>query len=192
MSVAAEPTDQCIVLEGISWEGYVQFDEMLGESRSVRLKFANDRLEIMSPSRRHEHIKSNIGCMIELFCRRERIFFQTEGSATLRREGKRGGEPDESYNFRKGSDEAELVIETALTSGGIDRLDFYRGLAMPEVWIWENECLAVYQWNDGDYVRSEQSRLLPALDLSIVAQFADHPYTSEVLDRFEAALESKH
>jgi Uma2 family endonuclease len=83
---AIAETDQCIVLEGVTWDGYVQIDEMLGESRSVRLKFADDRLEIMSPSRNHEHIKSNIGRMIELYCRRKKKFFQTEGSATLRRQ----------------------------------------------------------------------------------------------------------
>ncbi|MDA0814723.1 MAG: hypothetical protein O3C21_20290, partial [Verrucomicrobia bacterium] len=61
---AITESDQCIVLEGVSWDGYVRIDEVLGESRSVRLKFADDRLEIMSPSRSHEHIKSNIGRMI--------------------------------------------------------------------------------------------------------------------------------
>jgi Uma2 family endonuclease len=186
---AITESDQCIVLEGVSWDGYVQIDEMLGESRSIRLKFADDRLEIKSASRSHEHIKSNIGRMIELYCRREKIFFQTEGSATLRRLGKRGGEPDESYNFTKGKEEAELVIEAALTSGGIDKLDFYRGLQMPEVWIWEHDNLTVYRFEEGDYKQINRSSLLPGLDLSLVARLAGHPYTSEVLDRFEAALE---
>jgi len=180
--------EQKVILHDINWEGYLQIDEILGESRSVRLKFCDNQLEIMSPSRQHEHIKSNIGCMIELYCRREKIFFQTEGSATLRREGKRGGEPDESYIFTKGSEEAELVIETALTSGGIDKLDFYRPLGMPEVWIWEKDTLKVFVFAGGDYELASRSRLLPGLDLSLIAQFADHPYTSEALDRFEAAL----
>jgi len=186
---ASAESDQCIVLEDFSWEGYVQFDEMLGESRGVRLKFADNRLEIMSPSRKHEHIKGNIGRMIELYCRREKIFFQTEGSATLRREEKRGGEPDESYNFVKGGEEAQLVIESALTSGGIDKLHFYEGLEMPEVWIWENEELSVYHFANGAYKKASQSQFLPKLDLSLIARFADEPYTSEVLDRFEQALE---
>ncbi len=180
--------EQRIVLHDIDWEGYLQIEEILGESRSVRLKFCDDRLEIMSPSREHEHIKSNIGRMIELYCRREKIFFQTEGSATLRREGKRGGEPDESYIFTKGSEEAELVIETALTSGGIDKLDFYRPLGMPEVWIWEKDSLQVFVFTEGNYELASRSQLLPGLDPALVAKFADHPYTSEALDQFEAAL----
>lgn len=82
------------------------------------------QLEIVSPSCRHESIKSNIGRMIELYCRRKRIFFQTEGSATLRREGRRGGDPVESYVFTKGNEAPDLVIEAALSRGGIDKLEF--------------------------------------------------------------------
>ena len=181
--------DQRIVLEGISWENYLQIDEMLGESRGVRMKFADDRLEIMSPSRAHEHIKSNIGRMIEVYCRRKKLFFPTEGSATLRREGTRGGEPDESYNFTEGSEEAQLVIETALTSGGIDKLHFYRSLSMPEVWTREDDALSVYHFDSKDYQNVNKSQFLPDLDLSLVESLADHPYTSEVLDRFEEAMD---
>jgi Uma2 family endonuclease len=105
--------------------------------------------------------------------------------------GKRGGEPDESYNFVKGADEAELVIEVALTSGGIDKLDFYRGLEIPEVWIWNNGELAAYRFRDGAYHRTENSVYLPGLDLALVGSLANDPYTSEVLDRFEAALDER-
>ena len=181
--------EQRIVLFGIDWNGYLQIDEILGEERSVRLKFSDGLLEIMSPSRRHEHIKSNIGCMIELYCRKKKIFFQTEGSATLRREGKRGGEPDESYILTKGSEEPELVIEASLTSGGIDKLDFYLPLGIPEVWIWEDGHLRVHALTDGAYQLVSQSGLLPGLDLGLVERLADADYTSEALDAFEAALD---
>ncbi len=181
--------EQRVVLSDVSWEGYLQIEQILGEGRTVRLKYCDNELEIMSPSRRHEHLKSNIGCMIELYCRREKIFFQTEGSATLRREGKRGGEPDESYIFTKGSTEAELVIEAALTSGGIDKLAFYRPLAVPEVWIWQEDSLSVWIYENGDYDLAKSSQLLPGLDLRLVEKYADHPYTSEALDRFEAEIE---
>src|SRR4051812_45138813 len=85
-----------IVIEGVSWETYLQMDELLDDA-PVRIKWADDRLEIMSPiSRHHELIKSNIGRMIEAFCRRRGHFFQITGSATMRKERQRGGEPDDS------------------------------------------------------------------------------------------------
>lgn len=50
--------------------------------------------------------------------------------------------------------------------------------------------LEVYCFCDGDYERVGRSGLLPGLDLEVVAGLADHPYTSEVLDRFEAELDT--
>ena len=187
----AEQQESSVVLNGISWEAYLQLDEILGEDRKTRLWFCDEQLEIISPtSRRHEHIKSNIGRMVEIYCRKKGLFFQTEGGATLLRPGKRGGEPDESYIFHKGRQEPDLVIEAALTTGGIDKLTFYRGIGIPEVWIWQDGCLGVYLFEtaSGHYRQAEASSLLPHLDLNLVERLADGQYTSEVLDEFEAAL----
>jgi Uma2 family endonuclease len=93
--------ENTVVIEGVSWEAYLQMDELLEES-SVRMKWSDDRLEITSPiSRHHELIKSNVSRMIELFCRRKGIFFLITGSATMRKERRRGGEPDDSYIFTR-------------------------------------------------------------------------------------------
>jgi Uma2 family endonuclease len=151
-------------------------------------QFCDDQLEMMSPSRRHGHIKRSIGRMIELYCRRKRSFFQTEGSATLRREGRRGGEPDESDIFTKGNEAPDLVIEAALSRGGIDKLKCDLPLGIPEVWIWEDGRLAVHLLKDGAYESVNRSRLLPGIDLAVVERLADCDYTSEALDAFEAAL----
>src|SRR3954468_23937959 len=95
MSTAGE--QNTIVIEGVSWDTYLQMDELLDDA-PVRMKWADERLEIMSPiSRHHELIKSNIGRMIEAFCRRQRLYFRITGSATMRKDRRRGGEPDDSY-----------------------------------------------------------------------------------------------
>ncbi len=182
--------ENVIVIPGVSWEAYLQMDDLLDDV-PVRMKWCDESLEIMSPiSRRHEHIKSNIGRMIELFCRRERIFFQTEGSSTLRKERQRGGEPDESYIFTRGKETADLVIEAALSSGGIDKLDFYRPLEIPEVWIWRKGKLAIHAFYNGDYTPVKESKLLPGLNVTLIERLADEIYTSEALDEFEKALDS--
>ena len=38
----------------------------------------------------------------------------------------------------------DLVIEVVVTSGGINKLEVYRRLQVPEVWFWENEEFSVY------------------------------------------------
>jgi Uma2 family endonuclease len=178
-----------IVIEGVSWDTYLAIDELLDDA-PVRMKWADDRLEIMSPiSRHHELIKANIGRMIGAFCRRRRLFFSITGSATMRQDRRRGGEPDDSYIFTRGQEATDLVIEAALSSGGIDKLDFFRPLEVPEVWVWQDGALHVFAFRDGDYERATASRFLPGLDLALIERLAEHPYTSDALDEFERALE---
>ncbi len=177
-----------IVIEGVSWDTYLQMDDLLDDA-PVRMKWADDRLEIMSPiSRHHELIKSNIGCMIEAYCRRRRLFFRITGSATMRKDRRRGGEPDDSYIFTRGQEATDLVIEAALSSGGIDKLDFFRPLEVPEVWVWQDRALHVFAFRGGDYERVTESRFLPGLDLTLVERLAEHPYTSDALDEFEREI----
>jgi Uma2 family endonuclease len=183
-----ESEEGTVVIPGVSWEAYVQMDGLLQDA-PVRMKFYHDCLEIMSPiSRRHEYIKGNIGMMLELYCRRRQIWFRYHGRTTLRKERECGGEPDESYVFHRESETAELVIETALTSGGIDKLEFYRPLEIPEVWIWQDGKLRLYCFEGGRYVETQASRLLPGLDAALMGRIADDPDTSDVLNEFEKSL----
>lgn len=184
-----EQEERVVVIPGVSWETFVGMDALLQDS-PVRMKFCDEQVEIMSPiSRRHEQIKSNIGCMVELFCRRRGLFFHVEGSATLRKKYRRSGEPDESYIFTRGRKKAELVIETALTSGGVDKLEFYRVLEIPEVWIWRDGGLEVYRFETGRYLRRKKSTLLPGIDVALIGRLAAESYTSDALDAFDKTLQ---
>lgn len=177
-----------IVIEGVSWAAYVQMDELL-DGASVRMKWCDERLELMSPiSRYHELIKGNIGRMIDAFCQRRGIPFATIGSTTMRKEKERGGEPDESYVFTRGKQTADLVIEVAVSSGGLDDLNFYRPLEVPEVWVWQRRALTVHAFHDGGYVGVPESRFAPGLDLALVERLAEHPFTSDMLAEFQGAL----
>jgi Uma2 family endonuclease len=186
MQAATE--ENTIVIDGVSWDAYLQMDELLGDA-PVRMKWSDECLEIMSPiSRHHELIKSNIARMIELFCRRKGIFFQITGSATLRKERQRGGEPDDSYIFTRGQESTDLVVEAALSSGGIDKLEFYLPLEIPEVWVWQRGALRVHALRAGKYMHVESSQFLPGLDVSLIERLAEHPYTSDALNEFESEL----
>jgi hypothetical protein len=54
--------------------------------------------------------------------------------------------------------------------GGIDKLEVYAGLEVPEVWFWENEQLAPYKLVGESYEPCERSVLLPTLDLVQLSQ----------------------
>ena len=53
--------------------------------------------------------------------------------------GEAGAEPDESWCIGEEAEFPHLVVEVALTSGGISKLELYRRFGIGEVWIWRKE-----------------------------------------------------
>lgn len=64
----------------------------------------------------------------------------------------------------------DLVIEVIFTSGGINKLELYQRIGVPEVWFWEDGLLKLYRWRDR-YEQIERSELLPDLDISLLSQY---------------------
>jgi Uma2 family endonuclease len=64
MSIATTAWENRVLLSGVAWSTY---EALLADAQSSGTRFTYDRgyLEIMSPSREHEHIKSLLGRMIE-------------------------------------------------------------------------------------------------------------------------------
>lgn len=54
--------------------------------------------------------------------------------------------------------------------GGVDELEVYRGLGVPEVWCWVKSRLWVHGLGADGYLRQPRSVLLPALDLEQLAE----------------------
>ena len=70
--------------------------------------------------------------------------FTPTGSMTLESEaGAVKREADESYKLTPESLRPDLAIEVIFTSGGIDKLEAYKRLAISEVWFWG-------RWSTGD------------------------------------------
>ena len=80
-------------------------------------------------------------------------------------------EPDESWCLGEIGKFPDLVLEIALSSGGVRKLDLYQRFAIPEIWIWRKGKLEVHALRaDGSgYERTEQgSRLLPGLNVALL------------------------
>jgi Uma2 family endonuclease len=181
--------DQVIVIPGVDFATYEKIDELLQDA-PVRFKFLHNELQIMSPiGRDHELIKSNISTMIEAYCFEKKIFFDTRGMETLKVPDERGGEPDESYTFTRGQNLPDMVIESVITSAGINGLEFYRGWKIPEVWIWQRDHLEVHALEGDGYIEVKESRLLPGIDLELIEQLAPEPFTYDVVNRFRKAIQ---
>jgi Uma2 family endonuclease len=185
--------DHYVHLDGVSWADYERVLEIRGESSVPRLTYLRGILEIMSPSKDHEGIKSLIGRLVETWCLDRGIELMPYGSWTLKqREEERGAEPDECYVFGTGSRERpHLAIEVAWTRGGIDKLEVYRKLGVDEVWYWRRGAIEIF-WLEGETYRpSPRSRHLPDLDLTLLASFLDRPTLTQAVREFRAAVAAK-
>lgn len=178
-------------LDGVTWADYERLLEIRGDHSAPRITYLEGTLEIMSPSAQHDSIKSTIGRLVEVWCLEHDVEFTTYGSWTVKsRRAKRGAEPDECYVFGlvTAPKRPDLVIEVIWTSGGIDKLDVYRKLGVPEVWFWDAGRIGVYRLRGVRYTATARSVVLRGIDLEQLASFIDRPTTSRAIRDYRAAL----
>lgn len=180
--------DQRIVVYGVSWAHYETHLAMRGEKSVPRIAYLRGTLELTSPSREHERITSWIGRLIEVFAEEHAIQLAPYRSWTLKRPEEAGAEPDECYVFgSEAKDRPDLVIEVVSTSGGLDKLEIYRELAISEVWFWIDDHIEVHVLRDGRYQRVERSDWLPDLERELLCRFLELPFT-EAKRQYRAAV----
>jgi Uma2 family endonuclease len=181
--------DHRVTLRG-TWEGYELVLALKGDHSAPRIAYLDGEIEIMSPGPNHEHYGANIARMVEEYCLRYGIEVAPFGSWTQKRERKQAGvEPDECYVLGgKRKPRPDLAIEVVWTSGGIDKLEIYRRLAIREVWFWERGKLSVFVLHGGKYRQRTRSHFLPGLDLALVCRLAPTETINELRRRFVRAL----
>src|SRR5687768_17571722 len=184
--------DHVVRLEEVSWADYERFLAIRGERSSPRFTYLEGLLEIMSPSKDHESIKSIIGRLVEVYCLHVDKVFSPFGSWTIKEEREeRGAEPDECYVFgREQADRPHLAIEVEWTAGRIDKLEVYRKLGVPEVWYWRRGSIQVYVLRGDRYAQAPRSEALPELDIDLLLSFLDRPTAFDAIRDYRAALTS--
>jgi Uma2 family endonuclease len=183
--------DHVVQLSGVTWADYERLLEIRGDHSVPRYTYLEGFLQIMSPSRTHESVKSLIGCLVEVWCLERGVEFHALGSWTIKeRADERGAEPDECYVFGGVTDpkRPDLAIEVVWTWGGISKLEVYRKLDVPEVWYWAKGTISVHQLVDEHYVEVPESRVLPGIDLRQLERFIDDRSTSRAMLDYRAAL----
>jgi len=183
--------DKIVVLHDATWADYQRLLELKGDASVPRVAYLEGALEIMTPSRPHESLKSKIGCLVEVWCLEKGLEFTPLGSWTLeKKEEARGIEPDECYVFSSGDeqDRPDLAIEVVWTSGGVDKLDIYGKLGVREVWFWRRGQLTAHALRGDTYLEVSESEVLPGIDLAQLARYLDRPTASQAIREYRAAL----
>ena len=173
------------ITDKVSWEYYETLLTQLQDSLEFRLTYLDGILEVMSQSRNHESIKTRIGTLLEIYFLETDTEYYPTGSMTLRNPEQRGGtEPDESYCIGNNKEIPDLAIEVVITSGGINRLEVYQRLGVREVWFWQNNQFLVYHFRSENIEQFQQtsgyelinnSEILPDINLTILAEYVQHP-----------------
>ncbi len=186
--------DRFVVLYGVEWKTYCALRELF-DAPGVRLTYLKGALEIMSPSRRHEGYKTRVARLIELFALESDVPLLGYGSTTFRQAlEERGLEPDECYVVGRdlGDDDyPDIALEIVISSGGINKLDIYRGLGVREVWYWREGRFQIYRLGASGYELHPDSSLLPGLDFEELARFTDQPDQHEALKAYRERLHGR-
>lgn len=186
------PTADKFVMMAGTWHTFKAMLALRGDCSRPRMAFFDGVIELMSPSRPHEGIKFTIEQLIAVFCETHGITFTGYGSWTHEDDSEEAGlEPDACYVFGDNpgaADRADLAIEVVWSRGGLKKLEIYRRLRVPEVWVWENDSIRVFALHHDSYLTVEQSRFLPTLDLEVIARLATVRPTSEATATFRDVL----
>ena len=185
--------DQRVFLHGMTWKDYETLLAVRGDRAGVRLSYLDGTIELMSPSRNHETIKTTLARLLEAYCDARGIELDGCGAWTLRNAPKEQGlEPDECYfvgETGNDKDVPDLAIEVVWSHGGLDKLEIYRGLGVPEVWVWDRaEGLRVFSLGEAGYELCARSRILPDLAPAWLGTFLDQPTQSAAVRALRAAL----
>ena len=68
-------------------------------------------------------------------------------------------------------------------------LEIYRKQGVEEVWYWRKGVIEMYVLAEGTFIRTQRSRLLPRLDVELLASMLDRETLTQAVRDFRKALE---
>ncbi len=185
--------EQRVVLRGLTWLGYQQLLQILGDRRSPRLTYSRGTLEITMPLEIHEFSGELIGRLIYFMVVEMGLKVKSIASTTLHREDlDRGAEPDKAYYIQNHALVAgrtvdlaqdpppDLVLEVDITHTDIDKAALYADMGVPEFWRYDGQQLRFFQLAGGAYVEVEASPTFPLLLKVKVYEFLAQAQNDEV------------
>ncbi len=184
----------CFVFDEADWSFYELILEKVAGQR-VFVTFDGERLEVMSPSFKHDVSGERIGDLIKLILTEQDRPYIAGGSFTLKkRRANRGLEPDKCFFIQhvaevSGKEEVDLridpppdlAIEVEISRRLLDRVDIYRRLRVPEVWCYDVRRLRVLQLHERRYRDVPRSPTFPTFPLEELHRILQQSWQSNDL-----------
>ena len=170
----------------IGWDEYEQLLDQVGEGCHLRISYDNGRLEIITPSSKHEKYKNLLHDLVLILSDELDQEILSYGSTTwkLKPKGK-GAEGDDCFYIQHASQIGEkdqldlgsdpppdLVIEIDLTHDSSRKFAIYPALGVPEIWLYDGSRFSVWQLADQAYAPASFSLAFPFLTAGHLAEFA--------------------
>jgi Uma2 family endonuclease len=185
--------EQRVVFKNITWQGYEQLLEILGDRRAARITFDRGLLEITMPLEEHEFSGRLIERLIIILVVELGLTVKTMGSTTLKRADlDRGAEPDNAYYIKNQPLVAgrqanlatdpppDLVVEVDITHTDINKAALYASMGIPELWQYNGQEWHIYQLQENTYLEVFVSPTFPMLSKDKFYEFLAIAQTNEV------------
>ncbi|WP_445173697.1 Uma2 family endonuclease [Microcoleus sp.] len=191
-----------VTIPNISWLEFESILQELGEKRRTRIAYSHSTLEIMVPLLDREIPKDLISDMVKKLLKSAGRRYEPFGSTTFKREGAAGVEPDACFyllNYQRmigrrrllpDDPPPDLAIETDVTSK--TKIDAYKIIGVPEVWVYDSGRLRIYLLQDGEYVESDSSPNFPEIAIAqLIPATVERAWqvgNLQALEEFESAI----
>ena len=186
-AIAHLPAGGTLILTEVPWEEYEQLLTDLGDSSGKRLTYDNGRLEVMSPSSKHENFAQLISDLALIVAEEANVVFENLGTTTYKQELlARGVEPDACFYIANapaiiGRERIDLntdpppdiVVEIDISHESTRKLKIYAGIGVPEVWRYDGKSAQFYQLTGKDYREVNASLVFPILTTDVMVRFLE-------------------
>ncbi|MBD1830552.1 Uma2 family endonuclease [Microcoleus vaginatus GB1-A2] len=191
-----------VTIPNVSWLEFESILQELGEKRRTRIAYSKSTLEIMLPLLDREIPKDLISDIVKILLKSAGRRYEPFGSTTFKREGAAGVEPDACFyilNYQRmigrrrllpDDPPPDLAIETDVTSK--TKIDAYKIIGVPEVWVYDSGRLRIYLLQDGEYVESDISPNFPEIAIAqLIPATVERAWqvgNLQALEEFESAI----
>jgi Uma2 family endonuclease len=140
---------QRVYATGIPWAAYLRLSDFRDAQRPrVKITFDQGRIEIVSPSYRHEKPNLRLGLIVVVLAEELGLRLVSARSTTFRREqAEQGLEPDDCFYIAHAAavvgvedldlavhPPPDLVVEVDVTSSSVPKEPIYAPMGVPELW----------------------------------------------------------
>jgi len=184
------PEGATLDIHQFSWDDYERLVDVLDRPK-LRVIYDNGRLEIVSPSSRHEKYSTVIEALVRILSEELSLDVESYGGTTWKKRSlKKGIEADACYyvkNARRVSSKDKLdlekdpppdiALEIDITNHSSSKFPIYAALHVSEIWHYSRGIMRFFKRTGNTYNEIQESQFFPGLIATMLADALQHSET---------------